>query len=254
MGRLVNVIGVRPPKFSKWPIQSNWGTKAAIGHLDYYNFIQVFFSSKKVQSFGFLLNKFEIKQAKSGITFHMNLLDTQSGVLSRENLNNWESNYINKVINTKPNIIRLILLEKLLLLSLQKLGLKGCKVEFTFCSVDSITAYLICNYIKVRLKQQYTLGSIVYPLARFLNSISKDNFEGFKIDCNGRFSRRQRASSFSLKEGRLPFSSRNLFLDYAFSEVILKFGKCGLKVWLFSKEKKASKKKVKVYSQNFIKI
>lgn len=251
MGRLVNVIGVRPTKFSKWPVQSNWGLKSSIGHLDYYNFIESFFSSKKIQSFGFLLNKFDIKQSKDKIVFHINLFDTQSGILSKENLTNWDSKYVNKILNIKPNIIKLILLEKLLLLSLQKFKLKGCKVEFTFCNIENISAYLISNYIKVRLRQQYTLGSIVYPLARFLNSISKGNFEGFKIDCNGRFSRRQRASSFSLKEGRLPFSSRNLFLDYCFTEVILKFGKCGIKVWLFSKEKEANQKNVKVYLQNF---
>lgn len=255
MGRLVNVIGVRSDNFSRWILQGNWKKPHSVEFIDHSTLITGLFSSKKLQSFGLLLNSFSLKEYTGNKhMIQVNLIDTQKvGFSNFSFFRDKKALRLNKANKAKAIVLKLILLEKLILLNCQKVGLNHCEVDFSFSKLENISAYLVVNFIKIRLKQQYTLGSIIYPLARFLTSISGATIKGFRIDCSGRFSRRQRASYLSVKDGRLPFSSRNLNADYHFSEVILKFGKCGIKVWLFS-QKKSSDKVVGRFINSFGKI
>ena len=93
-----------------------------------------------------------------------------------------------------------------------------------------MSALLIVKYLVSKLEQQFSLGEALFPLVRYLNKAP--TIYGFRIDCSGRFTRKQRASVLTVKGGTVPFSSLKSNLDYEESSVILKYGKCGLKVWL----------------------
>jgi len=245
MGRLVNSIGVRPYGLNRWVTRGNWKKNIDTGYIDLKLFIESFFNSKKIQTFGFQLNKLKIEESKNKIVYTVSLINVAASALDDIKLIKGDDPvFVNKTIEMKPVILKLLLIEKLLLINLNKIVKKNHSICFEFSGLENASAYLISNYIRAKLKQKYSLGNILHPLARFLKesiSGSKNSLVGFKIDCKGRFTRRQRASFLTLKEGRLPFSSRNMFIDYASDSVILKYGKCGLKVWLFfEKEKEKS--------------
>lgn len=59
---------------------------------------------------------------------------------------------------------------------------------------------------------------------------------GFKISCCGRVSRRQRATYFWRRYGKVAYNSYNHNIDYDFLTFPLRFGACGVKVWLSLKK------------------
>lgn len=68
------------------------------------------------------------------------------------------------------------------------------------------------------------------------NRMLRYNLLGYKVSCNGRMSRRGRASSFIRSRGKFPFSAVVSFVSYGFTTVVLKNSICGIKVWLFFKK------------------
>lgn len=229
MGRLVNVIGVRPKLLDSSIIKGNWHKSRGIEELNLIKFITVFFGFKKVQSLGLLLNNISIEKKGSSCLCVLSVYDSRFMLLNYSNLPAKGSKF-KKTLLGKEYSLKILILEKLLLRGLRLLTKESVSIRFDLVGNDDVSAFLVCNYMIFKLKQNFRLGSVLYPLARFLKF--HKNFHGFRIDCRGRYTRRQRASFLSLKEGRIPFASRNVLLDYAFNDVILKFGKCGLKVWL----------------------
>lgn len=65
----------------------------------------------------------------------------------------------------------------------------------------------------------------------FFNIIQRDlQLLGFRLKCSGRFSRKQRASSFSYTVGKVPLSTVTAFVDFSMDSISLRFGACGLKI------------------------
>lgn len=110
---------------------------------------------------------------------------------------------------------------------------------FYYFNILSVSKYqiltkIVSDYIAIRLNQNFKIGEILFSINRFFYKLYKKYklIKGYKIQCAGRFSRKQRASFqwkifFSLKPSTI--KSR---LDYSLSEIVLKFGKCAIKVWI----------------------
>jgi len=103
---------------------------------------------------------------------------------------------------------------------------------------------IVSDFIVVRLTQNFKLGEILTQINNFFYRLyhSYKLIKGYKIQCTGRFSRKQRASLqwklfYSIKPSTL--KSR---LHFSMSNIILKYGKCSIKIWIRST--KLSKKRL----------
>jgi hypothetical protein len=62
-----------------------------------------------------------------------------------------------------------------------------------FLPIQVITASFLTNYIKHRLKQKYTIISILQSLfEKFYFAIKYNEFKGIKVCVTGRFTRKER--------------------------------------------------------------
>lgn len=57
-------------------------------------------------------------------------------------------------------------------------------------------------------------------------------FKGFKVHCVGRFSRRQRASSYWFSKGKVPLNTISAKIDYGFFTIPVRNSAISVKVWL----------------------
>ena len=57
-------------------------------------------------------------------------------------------------------------------------------------------------------------------------------FKGFKVHCCGRFSRRQRASSYWFSKGKVPLNTISSNIDYGFFTIPIRNSAISVKVWL----------------------
>jgi hypothetical protein len=103
-------------------------------------------------------------------------------------------------------------------------------IEQTF-----ITPKFVAEYITRKLEQKHKLKDVLRPLVKHLGRHKA--LIGFKITCSGRFSRADRATYKWQKVGKVSLNTFKEFIDYDYSEVTLRFGQVGIKVW-FSYNKK----------------
>ncbi len=97
----------------------------------------------------------------------------------------------------------------------------------------NITSDVISTYISLKLQQKYSLNWILRPVLKDLTTkVRKRLILGFKIVCSGRFTRKQIATYSWNKFGSLNISSFSSLVKYSESSVRLKYGLCGIKVWL----------------------
>lgn len=89
--------------------------------------------------------------------------------------------------------------------------------NYNALSYSLFTNYNKTNNLKNRLKTRKPLHS---------------GFLGFKMRCSGRFSRRQRASSYWFSLGSVPLNSVNAFIEYASYTVTLVNSAITIKVWV----------------------
>ena len=116
---------------------------------------------------------------------------------------------------------------------LSKLGSQ--KYHFNVYSLDflNVTTDIISTYISLRLQQKYSLNWVLRPILKDLSTkIKKNIFLGYKIVCSGRFTRKQIATYMWMKQGSLQLNSFTNLVKYSEASVRLKYGLCGIKVWL----------------------
>lgn len=106
----------------------------------------------------------------------------------------------------------------------------SCKLAFYHVASGSLNSDIIGNYLITKLSQRFKLFKIVDPLLRTLNQL--EFLRGFKIACSGRFTRKQIATYYWEKSGKLPLNEITQFIDYKFLTVTLKNSICGIKIWL----------------------
>jgi len=110
------------------------------------------------------------------------------------------------------------------------------KINFKYNILDDyiLTSNSIVKYICDRLKQGFSLNEILKDVKYVLMN-SKDII-GFRIDCAGRFGRKQRTSFKRLSLGNLSKSKINAIVDYNMNFTILKYGCCNIKVLLHKRK------------------
>ncbi len=112
-------------------------------------------------------------------------------------------------------------------------------IYFLFPSFLILTARMLSYVIRIRLTQKYSLGEILNKFVSYLDKQS--SLIGYRITCHGRFTRRQRASHKMVKSSlkykdRLLLNTFTGVVDYAYVEEPLKYGMCGIRIWLVKQD------------------
>ncbi len=118
---------------------------------------------------------------------------------------------------------------------LNKLSNNKDTFHFNIYSLDflNVTTDIISTYISLKLQQRYSLNWILRPILKDLtNKVQRKLFLGYKIVCSGRFTRKQIATYMWMKEGSLKLNSFSNLVKYSQTSVKLKYGLCGIKIWL----------------------
>ena len=95
---------------------------------------------------------------------------------------------------------------------------------------NTFTAQIVASYVCIRLRQRFRLMEIIRPVLKSL--MANPYVSGFRMTCSGRFTKKEIATYDLRTYSSVPFSGVSKHLDYGFSEVILKYSVCGVKVWL----------------------
>jgi hypothetical protein len=90
--------------------------------------------------------------------------------------------------------------------------------------------YWKLNYKIVSLRSEYSFN---YLKTRAKRNIKSSNYIGFKIQCLGRFSRRQRATCYTYRLGSMPLNKYRANIDYGNFIVPIRNSAISIKVWLY---------------------
>lgn len=116
------------------------------------------------------------------------------------------------------------------------------KVSINFSLINSfklLNPQFIARFIAKRLSYGIPLRRVLQPIVTDLTkSIEKSSqlLSGFRIKCSGRFSRAQMASVTIERAGSLSLSSIKNLVSMGYSTAFLRYGACGIKVWVSSNE------------------
>jgi len=86
--------------------------------------------------------------------------------------------------------------------------------------------YHVFNYSRFTVSKSINKLAMRFKSAKPIHT----NFLGFKIKCSGRFSRKQRASSYWFLLGSVPLNSTNAYIEYATHTVFLANSSVTIKV------------------------
>lgn len=221
MGRLIDSRGVRYGKLYGW---SQRGGVFVHKDRQFLEFLEVIMTSAEAQGVGILYSRGEIVEANGGLVVRVFIYD---GLL--QNMQK------DRALGFGNQGVKLALYEKLILLAIWKFYGRTGSVEFYGLDNRTMTAAGLARYICVKLAQGFILGDIIGDVGKTLAlSMEEGNgiLIGYRIDCAGRFTRRQRASYKSHKEGVIGVNSRDSRVDFGSDEAVLKYGACSVKVWL----------------------
>lgn len=110
-------------------------------------------------------------------------------------------------------------------------------------SFNIINPQFIARFIARRISYGFQLQRVLKPLIRDLTlamSKRKNKIVGFRIACSGRFDRKQIASYIWQKFGPVSLNKFAATINYGFATSYLKYGTCGIKVWVASKHQPIS--------------
>lgn len=96
--------------------------------------------------------------------------------------------------------------------------------------VREINAAGVVNYFKLRVSQKAMPLEIIAVLHKLFASVV--GLVGYRIEITGRYARQQRASKLILKKGSISLSTLSSPIAFSSDFLLLKHGKCGLKIWL----------------------
>lgn len=101
-----------------------------------------------------------------------------------------------------------------------------------------INPQFLARFIARRVSYGFQLQRVLKPLIRDLVTLmskKKNKIIGFRIACSGRFDRKQIASYIWQKFGPVSLNKFSANVNYGVSTAYLKYGTCGIKVWVASK-------------------
>lgn len=97
----------------------------------------------------------------------------------------------------------------------------------------SVSVEAITSHISLRLQKKFSLNWVLFPVLKDLNyKIKKNIFLGYKLVCSGRFTRKQIATYTWVKKGSIKFNSVSNLVKYSEVRIRLKYGLCGVKLWI----------------------
>ena len=97
----------------------------------------------------------------------------------------------------------------------------------------SVSVEAITSHISLRLQKKFSLNWVLLPVLKDLSYKVKSNvFLGYKLVCSGRFTRKQIATYTWVKKGSIKFNSVSNLIKYSEARVRLKYGLCGIKLWI----------------------
>lgn len=133
-------------------------------------------------------------------------------------------------LNSDPHFLPLLLFSRKLTTSPYFPTNLPITLLYTIKSLSDITATVIVNYFKFRAEQNVPALEIVAAVHKLLSSV--DGLNGYRLEITGRYARQQRATKLVLKRGLVALSSLASPILFHQDFLLLKHGKCGLKVWL----------------------
>jgi hypothetical protein len=106
------------------------------------------------------------------------------------------------------------------------------KLNFFVINENAISAYSLGSVFKSRLKKGSSLNRLVRSTFQLWKKGKYKTIAGFRIVCEGRFKRRQRAQHDVFSIGKIKTSSISSKVDYSLSTVYLKYGAGSIRIWL----------------------
>lgn len=113
-------------------------------------------------------------------------------------------------------------------LDVEKVSIKVTEIEN-----PSLKAQCVSEFIALAIEKNMNYKRVIKnAIARTLEAGAL----GIKVRISGRLAGAEIARSEWFREGRIPTNTFRAYIDYGFSEAIIKKGKIGIKVWIFLKE------------------
>ncbi|MCX8042486.1 MAG: 30S ribosomal protein S3, partial [Thermodesulfobacteriaceae bacterium] len=106
-------------------------------------------------------------------------------------------------------------------------------IKVTEIQNPTLDAQCVAEFIALSLEKNMNYRRVIKnAMARTLEKGAL----GIKIRISGRLAGVEIARSEWFREGRIPTNTFRALISYGFAEAIIKKGKIGIKVWIFSKE------------------
>lgn len=256
MGHLINPVSLRLSVNSFW--DSTWVVVnnfnfVSLFKKDYilFHFLNWFIKKSKFIKFNLLISHYKIYRVNQKIYINLyyynsnNIVDINTNYFDTKSLGSILTNEVSDIDRFK-NLYDYIF--KVLIFNLYWRVLNSTMFyyfnklnnskELFYLNVYSlsflnITVDSIANYISLKLQKKYTLNWILKPILKDLTTrIKQKHFLGYKIVCSGRFTRKQIATYMWMRKGSLKLGNISNLIKYSETRVRLKYGLCGIKIWL----------------------
>lgn len=254
MGRFVNPKSVRYGELLDWSkvAETGEGYLKVKAFLDY---VERLLNKNFYKDEGIVLNNISLENYILKIELYDRLLE-----LSMREGTTFDESFIEKSLGKK-----LLIVKRLLLSEGYKYFGRTIEVEIDFIEFKGLTGKGIGRFIGYNLLIGYSLVEILRVVAGELRENTKSERKGglydlthreervyadahklfkgiqvtgsvllgYRVDVAGRYSRKQRASKKSVCEGTVPLNSYKGYIDYGKEEVVLDYGSCSVRVWLY---------------------
>lgn len=208
MGKIVNTNGFILSKQHHW--QSTWYHDKNIQHFIQEDLAIEQYLHQAFLKLNYLSGKLQIRRYKNRIHVSTNVFELQK----------IHNSTTKKDLNTKS------ILHNLSKLTKSTVALKINNLNI----IDAKIASLITTFYLKRGKP------LQYAFSKIVELIQKDQrITGFRIECAGRPKKMDMAKTEWFKLGNIPLHSYKENVDFAQETVILRYGICGIKVWLHCK-------------------
>jgi len=104
----------------------------------------------------------------------------------------------------------------------------GLSINFVPLRARMINAEFLARFFLMKFQYKRELVQIINPVSSRLLR----RFGGVRIDCRGRFTKRQRAGKFNFRHGTVSLNNFSHRVDYSQVALPLKYGACSIKLWL----------------------
>lgn len=112
-------------------------------------------------------------------------------------------------------------------------GVEKVSIKVTEIEHPSLNAQCVADFIALAVEKNMNYKRVIKnAIARSMEAGAL----GIKVRISGRLAGAEIARSEWFREGRVPTNTFRCYIEYGFSEAIIKKGKIGIKVWIFLKE------------------